>query len=803
MFPYPSGNLHMGHVRVYSISDTLARFHRMNGKNVLHPMGWDAFGLPAENAAIERGLSSELWTAKNIQTMREQLKQLGCTFDWSREITTCHKEYYKFTQMIFLKLYEKGLVYQKKALVNWDPVDKTVLANEQVTEDGYSWRSGAKVEKKVLKQWFIRTSSFAKALYDGLDRKDLEDWKDIIDLQKHWIGKCDGISFEFPIKDRQEEVTLWTEKPEHLTKAKFVAFNHGSVMDIENEGSGNRKLDIEIVNTVTGDLLPVFITDQLPFFEGADGRVGIPSEFECDFDFARKVGIISPLAKFEPEEKRIFSDRKHVLERIKGRATSSKIKDWLISRQRHWGTPIPMVHCEKCGVQPVSHEQLPVVLPQMEKVSERGSRMVCSQDWLSTSCSKCGGAATRDVDTMDTFVDSSWYYLRYTDPHNDKEPFSIDTASPLMPVDIYIGGKEHAVLHLYYARFMSYFFHSLGWLRDPEPFKRLVVQGMVMGKTYRVKGSGKFIPAADVEVKEKTVTERSSGKPVVESWEKMSKSKYNGVEPGEMIEKYGVDTTRLLINGAVAPTSQRNWDEATFAGVLNWQRRMWMTVAEMRKAATLRQTIAPPTDLAQVEELLRDSRNYYLRSITTAYNTTHQLNKVVSSLQGLTGDMRKYRQEYQCHSWQYLRALATQVVLMSPIAPCFAAQLWEGLCGLPALQDCDEFDVGSPAHLQAWPQIDSDYELNLVCMVNGAVKDTLKIRKDQLDHLTVVSASQLALNSCEVKKYTDMSPVLDAHLKLYPGVHAMLDLQVDPTKIKRSKEPKEKKPKKRKTFTGA
>ncbi|KAG8260114.1 leucyl-tRNA aminoacylation [Homalodisca vitripennis] len=348
-----------------------------------------------------------------------------------------------------------------------------------------------------------------------------------------------------------------------------------------------------------------------------------------------------------------------------------------------------------CNYRPIS------IIPAVLKVFER-----------------CGGPARRDQDTMDTFVDSSWYYLRYLDPHNQHEPFNKTTASKLMPVDIYIGGKEHAVLHLYYARFMSYFLNSLGWLPDSEPFRRLVVQGMVMGKTYRVQTTGKYIPASDVDRSGKKAVERSTGQVVVESWEKMSKSKHNGVDPGQMFKEYGIDSTRLLMLGSVAPTSQRNWDDATFPGVLNWQHKLWLTVQEFRKARSEAETLQIPADIAAAEASLRDSRNYYLRGITMSYQVTHQFNRVISKMQGLTGDIRRFGAEYKAHCVEFERALAMQVVALAPIAPHFSAELWAGLATSAGLKTTSEFNWSRPAHLQAWPCLDSDYKRELTCSVS-------------------------------------------------------------------------------------
>nr|CAD7601834.1 unnamed protein product [Timema genevievae] len=440
MFPYPSGRLHMGHVRVYTISDTMARFNRMNGKNVIHPMGWDAFGLPAENAAIERSVEPRKWTNQNIDHMKKQMKQLGCSFDWDREVSTCDPSYYHWTQTLFLKLYDSGLVYRKEALVNWDPVDQTVLADEQVDENGCSWRSGAKIEKKLLNQWFIRATQFAKSLYDGLSDPLLKNWRDIIKVQKHWIGECDGTTFEFELEGIKSEtrVNVWTRNPESVLEATFIAVSPGSVLD---------KLDSE---------------------EAMKERV-------CEIARKKNIG---------------------------GYPVSSKLRDWLISRQRYWGTPIPMIHCTSCGgVQPVPLKDLPVVLPEIECLASRGqSPLLDATDWLHTKCPKCGGDATRETDTMDTFVDSSWYFLRYLDPHNKEEPFNKERVSKFMPVDLYIGGKEHAVLHLYYARLMNHFLHQVGLVPHREPFRRLLVQGMVKGRSYRVKGTGRYLTEQQVDL---------------------------------------------------------------------------------------------------------------------------------------------------------------------------------------------------------------------------------------------------------------------------------------------------------------
>lgn len=557
MFPYPSGHLHMGHVRVYSISDCMARYQRLHGKNVLQPMGWDAFGLPAENAAIQRNIPAADWTRQNIKHMKEQLKTLGTSFDWDCELSTCYPEYYRWTQELFIKLFDHGLAYQKEAMVNWDPVDKTVLAEEQVDANGRSWRSGAKVEKKLLRQWFIKTTKFAQPLYEGLSELNAEDWKDIIKVQKHWIGECDGYSFNLRLTGEDSEqapiknVTIWTQTPEYLLGDCFVALKSCHLL---NEKVGVEKLSkYKLKNPFTGADIPVIITDHVLFPMGRSGAtsevyLGIPDLHEDD----AKVFAQFNLNRTMDQQEKTLQDRAMILKRanelnIGGYPISSKLQDWLISRQRYWGTPIPIVHCDHCGPVP-DKLNLPVTLEQMQEQE--------------TKCPKCNKPAKRETDTMDTFVDSSWYFLRYLDSKNVKEMFDKQVAHKMMPVDLYIGGKEHAELHLYYARFIGHFLHSLGELPEPEPFKRLLVQGMVMGRSFRVKETGKYLTEGDVEivdVKKNKAVEKETGKQVVVTWEKMSKSKMNGVDPAEVINEYGCDATRLFILGNVAPMSHRNW----------------------------------------------------------------------------------------------------------------------------------------------------------------------------------------------------------------------------------------------------
>ncbi|CAH0766753.1 unnamed protein product [Diatraea saccharalis] len=564
MFPYPSGNLHMGHVRVYSISDTIARFHKLDGKNVIHPIGWDAFGLPAENAAIERNIPPHQWTRSNIQSMKMQLLKLSFDFDWERELSTCDPQYYKWTQYIFLKLFEKGLAYQCRAKVNWDPIDKTVLADEQVDEFGCSWRSGAKVESKILTQWFIKTTKYAKKLFDGLSSNILEDWKDIINLQKHWIGECNGIVVRFKMTcgDKKKPIDIWTSEPYKLIHGEFITIKKDSIYLQEMENMINE--DLKCFNPITKCEMPVYITDDANYAPERDIYIASPSNNEEDFMLSKSLNV--PVISCK--QVNIEIENKHALEiaqknDIGGYLVSSKLKDWLISRQRYWGTPIPIIHCDGCGPVAVPLKDLPITLPHVESFGSDIQTLDKLAEWIDCTCPKCQKKAKRETDTMDTFVDSSWYFYRFLDPGNNEKPFDKIKVSGKTPVNIYIGGKEHAVLHLYYARFMSYFLHSLGWIPSPEPFKKLVVQGMVMGQSYKLKSSGKYIPPDNVVLVGKEYKLKNTGESVLAQWEKMSKSKYNGENPERLLTTYGCDTTRLLILSDVPPETSRRWSDAS------------------------------------------------------------------------------------------------------------------------------------------------------------------------------------------------------------------------------------------------
>lgn len=446
--------------------------------------------------------------------------------------------------------------------MNWDPVDQTVLADEQVDDLGCSWRSGAKVEKKYLTQWFIKTTKYAKQLYDGLNSEDLENWKDIINLQKHWIGECEGVvvTFVIKIKDKPADLDVWTSEPFKLIHGKFLTISTSNALIQELT---NKSDNLTAINPVNNSVIPVYITDNVEYPEGRDVYLACPTSNENDKKIALCLNIpvldnVCEINTQEENEKAI-----EIAQNKGGYFVSSKLKDWLISRQRYWGTPIPIIHCNVCGAVPVPYNNLPVQLPAISSSATGIQTLTKLDDWVNCKCPKCNSNAKRETDTMDTFVDSSWYYYRFLDPHNENAPFDSECLENHTPVDIYIGGKEHAVLHLYYARFMSYFLHSLGWTPTSEPFKKLLVQGMVMGQSYKLKSSGKYIASDKVVKIGKEYKEKESGEPVLVQWEKMSKSKYNGENPERLLSEYGCDTTRLLILADVPPATPRKWSDAS------------------------------------------------------------------------------------------------------------------------------------------------------------------------------------------------------------------------------------------------
>ncbi|XP_041039639.1 probable leucine--tRNA ligase, mitochondrial [Carcharodon carcharias] len=745
MFPYPSGKLHMGHVRVYTISDTMAHFQRMRGFQVLHPMGWDAFGLPAENAAIEHGLDPEEWTKSNIAHMREQLHSLGLCFDWKKEVTTCQPDYYKWTQFLFLKLHAAGMAYQKEGLVNWDPVDQTVLADEQVDENGCSWRSGAKVEQRYLKQWFIKTTNYAKYLLDALE--DLPDWCGVKEMQANWIGSCTGCYFDFELKVNGKHVG--EKLPAYACSPDAVyGASHLSILPSHRLLHSNGHLqhilqkcfvpDIDCqtpvtgVNLLNGQEIPVVISAKQEFEGHLDTVLAIPSLSPEDAAAAEKLGLewrevfetlpdgteqLQNCAEFTGLDRR--SATQAILKRardlgIGGYLTSPKMRDWLISRQRYWGTPIPIVHCQTCGTVPVPYEDLPVLLPKIKSFTAKGlSPLTTASEWFNCTCPKCKGPAQRETDTMDTFVDSAWYYYRYTDSHNSEKPFDKAPADFWMPVDLYIGGKEHAVMHLYYARFISHFCNDQNMVKYREPFRKLLVHGLIKGKTFRTISSGQYLKKEEISFGGPDPLHARTSEKLQITWEKMSKSKHNGIDPAEMIQQYGIDTVRLYILYAAPPEQDILWDVKTDAipGVLRWQVRLWALVTKLIDARNA--GMMPSPDLLSKKEKedakkIWQSKNYTVSQVTSNMTEDFLLNAAIARLMGLTNTLSQSSSQVILHSTEYEDALATLCIMTAPMAPYLASELWKGLSSVQNKLTV-HYQWGTDVLFQQWPSVDPVY----------------------------------------------------------------------------------------------
>ncbi|KAM9386486.1 leucine--tRNA ligase, mitochondrial [Phaethornis superciliosus] len=744
MFPYPSGKLHMGHVRVYTISDAVARFQKMRGMQVINPMGWDAFGLPAENAAVEHGLHPASWTQSNIQHMREQFDAVGLSFTWEREITTCLPEYYKWTQYLFLKLFEAGIVYQKEALVNWDPVDQTVLANEQVDDNGCSWRSGAKVEQKYLKQWFIKTTAYAKAMFDALS--DLPEWYGIKEMQANWIGDCVGCFFDFLLKVNgkvaEEKLAAYTYTPEAIYGASHLyilpshRLLHGNnslkeIFQRELIPGKDSLTSVTAVNLLTNQEIPLVISAKTNFENYLDTKIGIPSTSAEDAAVAKNLGIsFTEVTETSPNglEKVINSGeitgmtRQEALEAITQKAknkgiggylTSDKLRDWLISRQRYWGTPIPIIHCQTCGTVPVPYEDLPVVLPSVTTFTGKGaSPLETASEWVNCSCPRCKGAARREIDTMDTFVDSAWYYLRYTDPHNAERPFNNDLADYWLPVDLYIGGKEHAVMHLFYARFFSHFCHDLKMTKHREPFHKLLVQGLIKNRTFRLT-TGQCLKREEVDLTGNEPIYLKTGEKLQVSWEKMSKSKHNGIDPEEVVKECGIDTLRLYILFAAPPEQDILWDTKTDAmpGVQRWQVRLWMLVTKLIEARTSG-TMPNPELLNKKQKAearrIWEQKNLVISEVTEYFTKDYLFNAAISRLMSLTNVLHQAPQPLILHSTEFEDALATLCIMLAPMAPHIASEMWKGLAHVQN-KLCSHHHWDADVLHQAWPKVDPEY----------------------------------------------------------------------------------------------
>lgn len=739
MFPYPSGKLHMGHVRNYSIGDVLARFKKMKGFNVLHPMGWDSFGLPAENAAIKHGVEPSKWTWENIGEMREQLKELGLSYDWDREVATCHPDYYKWMQWIFIQFYKKGLAYKKENPVNWCPSCQTVLANEQVV-DGKCERCKTLVGKKDLSQWYFKITDYAERLLDNLE--ELPGWPNKVKLmQKNWIGKSIGAEVTFEIDGFDKGLDVFTTRPDTLYGVTYMVMapEHpylkelvaGSeyeepvnayvdkvqhMSDIERTSTTNEKTGQftgrYAINPLTGKKVPIFISDYVLMDYGTGAIMAVPAHDQRDFDFAKKfdleiipvvdsddpeVDVYDLKAAFAAEGTMINSEmfngmnNKEAIEKIIDyleekkigkKSINYKLRDWLISRQRYWGTPIPMIHCDDCGWVPEKEENLPVLLPADVQFTGKGeSPLATSKTFVNTTCPVCGKPARRELDTMDTFLDSSWYFLRYCDPKNAEAPFGKEKADYWMNVDQYIGGVEHAILHLMYARFFQMALYDLGLVSTEEPFKNLLTQGMV-----------------------------------IKDGAKMSKSLGNVVSPAEIIDKYGADTARLFILFAAPPERELDWSDKGVEGSFRFINRVYRMVYDFSQNCG---------EVPESYEISGDADknmaywlNYAIKKVSDDIGERFNFNTAISTIMELVNEMYRYK-EGTVNPGLFGAAIKDLIIMLAPFVPHVTEEMWEHL------------GYEGSVHDQSWPEYDEKAlvkdTVEIVVQVNGKIKEKLDI----------------------------------------------------------------------------
>ncbi|AAS52727.1 AER043Cp [Eremothecium gossypii ATCC 10895] len=758
MFPYPSGMLHIGHLRVYTISDALNRFYRMKGYEVVHPMGWDAFGLPAENAALERGIAPADWTRQNIARMKQQKGDMLAHFEWGREVTTCDPEYYRFTQELFLELWHHGMAYKKEAEINWDPVDKTVLANEQVDAQGRSWRSGALVEKRKLNQWFLRITRFAHELSHDLD--GLDGWPAKVKaMQKHWIGEVEGTEVRLCTGDG-EAIVAFTPRIEAVFGLQYVAistehaltkkmaerlpelceFLQRPLVLSESDLSGFQLPGTYVQHPFAkdhGHRIPVFVSPYVPA-DGAGAVLGTPAHDEFDHKFWRANKPAEPvISSFEAsgecddechiqtkgilnakagnlkgissqDAKQVLADK--LVATGDGRQTTQyRLRDWLISRQRYWGAPIPIIYCDSCGTVPVPKQDLPVMLPNIAGLSKKGNTLEHIPEFVNTSCPSCGGPAKRETDTMDTFMDSSWYFFRYLDSHNQKEPFGYDKATRSMPVDMYIGGVEHSILHLLYARFISKFLASIGkWdgsACNGEPFKRLVTQGMVHGKTFIDPENGSFLKPEELDMSNPAdpIICRTGQKPRV-SYEKMSKSKYNGADPAQCISKHGPDAIRAHILFQAPISDVVNWDETKIVGIERWLARIIKLAHTLAADSQLKH--GPVAKLTNMHEIaLFNEVQKLLGSITDSFSRTLSLNTVISDYMKLTNLLDQALKNKDINPAWLLTHFKKLVSVIHPTVPAVSEEAADIIKGHLQLLTWDHY---------VWPTVDAQQKDNSV-----------------------------------------------------------------------------------------
>ncbi|WP_148864919.1 leucine--tRNA ligase [Marinobacter fonticola] len=806
MFPYPSGKLHMGHVRNYTIGDVISRYQRMQGMNVMQPMGWDAFGLPAENAAVKNKSAPAKWTYANIEYMKSQLRQLGFGYDWKREMATCSPDYYKWEQWFFTKLYEKGLVYKKMATVNWDPVDQTVLANEQVV-DGRGWRSGALVEQKKIPQWFIKITDYAEELLNDLDQMD--DWPEQVrTMQRNWIGKSTGVELDFKLHERDEALRVYTTRPDTLMGATYmaVAAEHPLAKEAAErnrevasfvESCRNSKVaeadlatmekqgidtGFKAVHPLTQDLIPVYVANFVLMDYGTGALMAVPAHDERDHEFARKYRlpirqVIAPNDHREVDTQEAALSEKGFLvnsgkyngltseeafdeiasrlesEGVGERKVNYRLRDWGVSRQRYWGAPIPMMTLEDGTEMPVPEDQLPVRLPEDVEMDGVKSPIKADPDWAKTSYN--GQPATLETDTFDTFMESSWYYARFCSPQYKDGMLSPDAANYWLPVDQYIGGIEHAILHLLYARFFHKLLRDFGLVNSSEPFKRLLCQGMVLAETYfreDANGGKEWISPLEVEVQRNekgqvvSAHHRDDGQPVESGGiSKMSKSKNNGIDPQAIIDQHGADTVRLFMMFAAPPEQSLEWSDSGVEGAHRFIKRLWRLVHEHAQSGR-----AGPVDPSSLNDAQRDLRRKTHETITKVSDDVSRrltFNTAIAAVMELLNEVGKLQVATETDRAVVQEALDTAVLLLSPITPHVCHVLWETLGHEDAVVDA------------SWPQADEAAmvrsTIQMVLQVNGKVRSKVDVPAN----IEKADLEKLAVEDENVQRFTEGSTI--------------------------------------------
>ncbi len=790
MFPYPSGKIHMGHVRNYAIGDVIARYKKMKGFSVLHPMGWDAFGLPAENAAIKHGVHPAKWTYENIDYMKSQLIKLGLSYDWRREVTTCTPEYYRWNQWIFLKLYEKGLAYRKSSFVNWCPSCATVLANEQVI-NGACWRCDSPVEQKELEQWFLRITAYAEELFKDCDT--LTGWPEkVLTMQRNWIGKSEGVEVDFPIEGMNEALRIFTTRPDTIFGVTFMCISPEhplaeKLCEDKEALKRIRKLQREpeikegvftgryAINPLNSEKVPIWIANFVLMEYGTGAIMSVPAHDQRDFEFAVRYGIpikvvIKPFDRDLPkplkeayEEEGVMINsgafsgvpssegKKAVADYIEEKGIGKKtvnyrLRDWGISRQRYWGTPIPIIYCDHCGIVPVPEKDLPVILPENVSLTGKGeSPLKYVDEFYRTKCPLCGDDAWRETDTMDTFVDSSWYFIRYCSLHNE-EAFHREKIKYWMPVDQYIGGIEHAVLHLLYARFFTKVLRDLGIVCFDEPFKRLLTQGMVCMESYRCPEHDWLFPK---EVKDGKCIH--CGKPVQTGRvEKMSKSKKNIVDPDEMIETYGTDTVRVFTLFAAPPEKDLEWSSQGVEGAHRFLKRVYALFYKHHgwlKDEHDTETIDPLSLQPKAYSLL-SLIHRTIKRVTLDIEKEYQFNTAIARLMEFVNEVYSYEPKTDEERKIFKFALKNFLLLLSPFAPHIAEELWHEIGE-------KDFILNEP-----WPCYDEELAkeqmIELVVQINGKVRSKIMIPQGLSDE----EAVKIALDDEKVKQWINGKEIL-------------------------------------------